>query len=168
MNCIKCNDTGKIGNSLFLDCSCPVATTRALLDGQVGAMRICGDAEDDIAWQIYQMGAASKPWITLSDLEWMNIVNHDHAFESMDKTEAVHLAVKMTEAKLKEINHDPDRADDLRAQRDLARAQLASKPDIDLEAIAWAYQKLLAFGVENSSPSNALLMDRLNLMLLQA
>lgn len=39
---------------------------------------------------------------------------------------------------------------------------------IDLEAIAWAYNKLQAFGVANSSMDNAMMMDRLNLMLLTA
>lgn len=38
---------------------------------------------------------------------------------------------------------------------------------IDLEAIAWAYRKLLAYGVGNVSMDNALMLDRLNLMLLR-
>lgn len=42
------------------------------------------------------------------------------------------------------------------------------EPAIDYEAIAWAYQKLLAFGVGNGSMDNALMLDRLNLMLLGA
>jgi hypothetical protein len=44
-------------------------------------------------------------WKSLTDVQWMNIVNHDHAFENHDKESAVHLAVKMTEAKLKELNY---------------------------------------------------------------
>jgi hypothetical protein len=43
-------------------------------------------------------------WKPLTDVQWMNIVNHDRAWESYSKDEAVHEAVKMTEAKLKEIN----------------------------------------------------------------
>ncbi|MES2346286.1 MAG: hypothetical protein V4641_01825 [Pseudomonadota bacterium] len=43
-------------------------------------------------------------WVSLSDVQWMNIVNHDHAYESMSKDDAVHAAVKATEAKLREIN----------------------------------------------------------------
>lgn len=39
---------------------------------------------------------------------------------------------------------------------------------IDYEAIAWAYQKLLAYGVGNTGMENALMLDRLNLMLLAA
>ena len=35
--------------------------------------------------------------------------------------------------------------------------------DIDREAIAWAYQKLLAYGVGNITLDNALMLDRLNL-----
>lgn len=48
----------------------------------------------------------------LSDVQWMNIVNHNGVFCGLDKEEAVHLAVKMTENKLAEINayidHDPE------------------------------------------------------------
>lgn len=39
--------------------------------------------------------------------------------------------------------------------------------DIDTEAIAWAYQKLLAYGVGNTTMDNAMMLDRLNLMLLE-
>lgn len=46
-------------------------------------------------------------WHGLRDTEWMNIVNHDHAFENYSKDDAVHLAVKMTETKLKELNRPP-------------------------------------------------------------
>lgn len=37
---------------------------------------------------------------------------------------------------------------------------------VDFEAIAWAYSKLSAYGVQNRSMDNAMMMDRLNLMLL--
>jgi len=37
---------------------------------------------------------------------------------------------------------------------------------IDYEAIAWAYNKLCAYGSQNASMENAMMMDRLNLMLL--
>lgn len=43
-------------------------------------------------------------WVSLCDTQWMNIVNHDHAYESMSKDDAVNHAVRMTEAKLREIN----------------------------------------------------------------
>lgn len=43
-------------------------------------------------------------WKPLNDVQWMNIVNHEHAFESYDKEDAVHEAVKMVELKLKENN----------------------------------------------------------------
>ena len=45
-----------------------------------------------------------RDWVGLSDTAWMNIVNHDHAYESMNKEDAVHYAVKATEAKLKQLN----------------------------------------------------------------
>lgn len=47
---------------------------------------------------------AQDGWKSLTDVQWMNIVNHDHAFDSMSKDDAVHLAVKMTEKKLRELN----------------------------------------------------------------
>lgn len=43
-------------------------------------------------------------WKALSDVQWMNIVNHDRAYESFSKEEAVHEAVKRTEAKCREVN----------------------------------------------------------------
>ena len=46
----------------------------------------------------------SKELVGLSDSAWMNIVNHDHAYENMSKEDAVHYAVKATEAKLKQLN----------------------------------------------------------------
>lgn len=43
-------------------------------------------------------------WLGLFDSQWMNIVNHGHCWENYSKEDAVHEAVKMTEAKLKENN----------------------------------------------------------------
>jgi hypothetical protein len=37
---------------------------------------------------------------------------------------------------------------------------------MDYEAIGWAYMKLLAFGVQNTSMENAMFMDRLNMILM--
>jgi hypothetical protein len=51
--------------------------------------------------------AIPSGWKSLSDGQWMNIVNHDRAWESYSKEEAVHEAVKMTEAKCKENNASP-------------------------------------------------------------
>jgi hypothetical protein len=45
-----------------------------------------------------------KTWQGLNDVQWMNIVNHDHAYNSFTKDEAIHEAVKRTEAKLRELN----------------------------------------------------------------
>lgn len=47
-------------------------------------------------------------------------------------------------------------------------ADEADEPAIDYEAIAWAYKKLLAYGVGNTGMDNAMMLDRLNLMLLTA
>lgn len=45
-----------------------------------------------------------EQWVPLSDVQWMNIVNYDHAWHSHSKEDAVHEAVKMTEAKCCENN----------------------------------------------------------------
>ena len=37
----------------------------------------------------------------------------------------------------------------------------------DTEAVAWAYKKLLAYGVGNTNMDNAMMLDRLNAMLTQ-
>jgi acyl-CoA thioesterase len=46
-------------------------------------------------------------WVPLSDVQWMNIVNHEHAWLYQSKEEAIHEAVKMTEAKCRENNSTP-------------------------------------------------------------
>jgi hypothetical protein len=51
--------------------------------------------------------AAPIAWKSLNDVQWMNIVNHDHAYERFSKEDAVHEAVKRTEAKLRELNAVP-------------------------------------------------------------
>lgn len=43
-------------------------------------------------------------WKGLNDVQWMNIVNHERAYENYSKEDAVNRAVGLTEAKLKEIN----------------------------------------------------------------
>lgn len=70
--------------------------------------------KDEVDWCIENEGYAieqllytspqPRDWVGLSDTAWMNIVNHDHAYESMNKEDAVHYAVKATEAKLKQLN----------------------------------------------------------------
>ena len=46
-------------------------------------------------------------WRSISDAQWVNLVNHAHAWDSFSKDEAVHEVVKMTEAKCKENNTHP-------------------------------------------------------------
>jgi hypothetical protein len=43
-------------------------------------------------------------WRPLTDVQWMNIVNHAHAWQSYDKEEAIHEVVKMVESKLRDNN----------------------------------------------------------------
>lgn len=97
-------------------------------------------------------------WVPLSDAQWVNIVNFDRAYESFSKDEAVHEAVKRTEAKLKELNeasaqkgqaNTGDRLTDEKANRIIARGDykpsgvvLCNKEDgsrciIELSAVRW-------------------------------
>lgn len=43
-------------------------------------------------------------WQPLSDVQWMNIVNHDNAWHGWSKEDAIHEVVKMVEAKLRDNN----------------------------------------------------------------
>lgn len=63
--------------------------------------------------------------------------------------------------------HDNPTDEDVARWIGLAK-DLESVVEADIEAIAWAYQKLCNFGIQNSTEDNAMMMDRLNLMLLQA
>ena len=50
--------------------------------------------------------AASAPegWKSLTDVQWMNIVNLNHAWRNVDKEDAINEVVKLVEAKCKENN----------------------------------------------------------------
>lgn len=43
-------------------------------------------------------------WVGLTDVEWMNIVNKDHAWFGRRPDEVSHEVAKLVEAKLKEKN----------------------------------------------------------------
>lgn len=45
------------------------------------------------------------------------------------------------------------------------RGMEAAMPAFDVEAVAWAYGKCVALGLENGSMESAMMMDRLKLML---
>lgn len=45
------------------------------------------------------------------------------------------------------------------------RGMAEAMPDFDREAVAWAYGKCIAFGLENGSEESAMMMDRLRAML---
>lgn len=47
----------------------------------------------------------TKPWLPLADSEWVNIVNNPEVLDPMNDTEdRVRIAVRLTEAKLRELN----------------------------------------------------------------
>jgi hypothetical protein len=47
-------------------------------------------------------------WRPINDAQWVNLVNHAHAWEGFSKDEAVHEVVKMTEVKCRENNTHPE------------------------------------------------------------
>ena len=54
-------------------------------------------------------------------------------------------------------------------QAEIDGREVRSAVEIDVEAIGWAYQKLRAFGLDGTSNMDtAMMLDRLNLMLLTA
>jgi len=118
-----------------------------------------------------QQAAAQAAAILAQEIE----IHHGQALEMNVEWDAAELA-NVAHAQLNAA-HAEALADDLArctatAAECLAdgRAELmdaADEQDIDYEAIAWAYQKLLAFGV-GSNMESALMLDRLNLMLLEA
>jgi hypothetical protein len=69
-------------------------------------MQLMGEAEELLA----QPEQEPEAWMSLSDIEWMNIVNDPKILELTDgrhnSEEAVNLAVKMTEEKCKKNNSD--------------------------------------------------------------
>ena len=52
----------------------------------------------------YTSPPASKPWVGLTDVEWMNIVNKDHAWFGQRPEEVAHEVAKLVEAALREKN----------------------------------------------------------------
>lgn len=53
---------------------------------------------------------AALAWKGLTDVQWMNIVNLNHAWRGFTAEEAVHEVVKLTEARLKATNTAPQPA----------------------------------------------------------
>lgn len=54
--------------------------------------------------KLYTSPPASKPWVGLTDVEWMNIVNKDHAWFGQRPEDVAHEVAKLVEAKLREKN----------------------------------------------------------------
>jgi len=52
---------------------------------------------------------APRQWVAIKDSAWVNIVNHDHAYDGWDKDDIINHVFKLTEAKCKELN-GPDAA----------------------------------------------------------
>ena len=48
--------------------------------------------------------SATEGWKSLTDVQWMNIVNLNHAWRNVDKEDAINEVVKLVEAKCKENN----------------------------------------------------------------
>ena len=50
------------------------------------------------------LSLAQRTWVGLTDAEWMNIVNKDHAWFGQRPEDVAHEVAKLIEAKLKEKN----------------------------------------------------------------
>jgi hypothetical protein len=81
--------------------------TSGLLDADHYLLRDANDKYADSftasAWEWWQ-AALSTSWMPLSDVQWMNIVNYDQSWIGYNKDDAIHEAVKMTEARCRENN----------------------------------------------------------------
>ena len=53
---------------------------------------------------IARAASAPEDWKSLTDVQWMNIVNLNHAWRNVDKEDAINEVVKLVEAKCKENN----------------------------------------------------------------
>ena len=56
------------------------------------------------ATPLYTSPPAQRTWVGLTDAEWMNIVNKDHAWFGQRPEDVAHEVAKLIEAKLKEKN----------------------------------------------------------------
>ena len=54
--------------------------------------------EAEIAKLRASPASAPEGWKSLTDVQWMNIVNLNHAWENVDKEEAINVVVKLVEA----------------------------------------------------------------------
>ena len=109
--CNECNDSGsrdKLGT--YLDCNaCGTAATRRDLNDFVKSL---GPTHpEDVALAIHQRALAMAPkqeaprqWVAVKDSAWVNIVNHDRAYDGWDKDDIINHVFKLTEAKCKELN----------------------------------------------------------------
>ena len=65
---------------------------------------VCAECDLVIAAGTGIAPPASKPWVGLTDVEWMNIVNKDHAWFGQRPEDVAHEVAKLVEAKLREKN----------------------------------------------------------------
>lgn len=98
--CPTCSGSGETGAYCVLDCSAPNCTAAVERLALEVAAADASLTDYDARWLAYQAGkalAGFRPWQKLWDTQWMNIVNHDHAYSGWSVEDAVHHAVKMTE-----------------------------------------------------------------------
>ena len=58
----------------------------------------------ELLTEIYQAMTAKQEFVGLTDVEWMNIVNKDHAWFGQRPEDVAHEVAKLVEAKLREKN----------------------------------------------------------------
>lgn len=98
-----------------------------------------------------------RAWRPLNDVQWMNIVNHDHVYESFSKEDAVHEAVKRTEAKLRENNEGRAPAPAALTEADTLRLKLMNAI-MDIPSAAPAEQAMPWLPID-SAPNGGCLID---------
>ena len=86
-----------------------------LNDGKADVQTVCVDSdwpEYETVWKMLEArvdgkaspASAPEGWKSLTDVQWMNIVNLNHAWYNVDKEDAINEVVKLVEAKCKENN----------------------------------------------------------------
>jgi hypothetical protein len=69
-----------------------------------GVVNWIADKQFQYEADLYTSPPPRQPWVGLTDVEWMNIVNKDHAWFGHRPEDVAHEVAKLVEAKLKEKN----------------------------------------------------------------
>lgn len=76
----------------------------AELESQEPDFKILSDLLQQEVDRLIAARLVQRPWVGLTDVEWMNIVNKDRAWFGQRPDEVAHAVAKLIEAKLKDMN----------------------------------------------------------------